>query len=165
MDIPSISTAATSLHLAKQALDAMLGVKEFNSVAPQLADINRQLLDAQQGLFLHSAKMAELQEELLRAKAELGELRKKADERERYSLFQISGGGLVYRFKQVEGRADGIESDGQPPHYLCQPCLDVRNIKVVLQERAVDWHCAECKANFGNGKAYPVPASFTSDFF
>nr|WP_308006548.1 hypothetical protein [Xanthomonas albilineans] len=149
MDFASVSTAFTSLQLAKEALNSILVVRDFNAMAPKIAAINDQLLKAQDGLFTCSTKVSELQEKLLAATAELTELKKKAEQHARYSLFQLSPGIFVYGLKQREdGHEFAVKGNAEPMHYLCQSCLDNRGHRVILQARGKGWVCIGCNAGF-----------------
>lgn len=146
MPVTSLITAATSLKLAKEGLEALIGIRDFNAVAVKIAAVNEQLLKAQDGLFMHTARMAELQQELLTARAELTELKQKASDREKYELFPIREGAFVYRLRQVHEGDQVAPGSSEPMHYLCQGCLSVRGHMIVLQLRGDHLWCDECKA-------------------
>lgn len=148
MDVTSITTAAASLKLAKDLLNATLGIRDFNAVAEKIAQVNDQLLKAQDSLFLHTARMADLQEQLLSARAELAELKGKSEERNKYALVTIGKGNLVYALKQPQQGDSDSPASVEPMHYLCQRCFDSGS-KVVLQPLGAGWHCATCRRSFG----------------
>jgi hypothetical protein len=151
VDISAISAAYSSLKIAKELLNATVGVRDFNITSSRVAAINDQLLKTQDGLFEASERMAKLQQDLFDANAELAELKKKADDHERYALVTIGQRGvMVYRLKdRKQGEQVVVEGDVEPPHYLCQACLDVRGHRVVLQPYGTGFLiCNGCKASF-----------------
>lgn len=155
MDIGSISTAYTSLQLAREAITAALGMKTFNDAAGRITEAREQLLKAQDGLFIYSAKLAELQEKLRVAESELTEMKRMKLERDQYTLVQITDGIWAYRSKAVsEAGKNGLDSE-QPPHYICQGCFD-QGKKFVLQLVGASWQCPGCKTFFSTGE----PISF-----
>lgn len=156
MDIVSLTTAMNSLKLAKDAVNAALSVRDFNAVATTLSGVNDQLLKAQDGLFIYSARLSELQEELSRAKDELRELKRVQAEHDKYTLFQISDGVFVYKSKAVPETIEGGSGSVEPGHYVCQRCFDQRPpIKVVLQQSGIYGQitidCSNCGGKYATG--------------
>ncbi|UXA66043.1 hypothetical protein [Xanthomonas prunicola] len=132
MDIPSLTTAMASLKFAKDAVETALSVRDFNSAAAALAGVNDQLLKAQEGLFVYSARLAELQDKLGQCQEELRQLKRVQSERDQYSLFQVADGIWVYRSNMAAQPDEGRTQFTETAHYLCQPCFD-KNVKSVLQ--------------------------------
>ena len=134
MDASQIGIVVTSLNAAKDIAKAMMGIRDFNLVAGELAALNEQLLKAQNALLAHSAAMFELQSKHFETCEELRKLKEAASERSRYALVRIgSSGHLAYRMDIApqEGAA-GEPSATQASHYICQACYD-NGRKVVLQ--------------------------------
>ncbi|MGX9958556.1 hypothetical protein ACW0US_07220 [Xanthomonas euvesicatoria] len=169
MDFSSVGTAFTSLQIAKEGLNSILGIRDFNAIAPQIATINDQLLKAQDGLFMYAAKVADLQEKLLAATAELSELKKKAEERERYALVELSSGIFVYRLKDGDDRHNvPVEGNAEPVHYLCQKCFH-EGTKSILQQNAglgrITIDCFTCGAKYFTGHSRALAAqTFSAEF-
>ncbi|AJQ88075.1 hypothetical protein [Xanthomonas oryzae] len=169
MDFSSVGTALTSLQLAKEALNSILGIRDFNALAPKIAAINDQLLKAQDGLSMYAAKVADLQEKLLAATAELAQLKEKADERERYTLVELSSGIFVYRLKDGDDRHNvPVEGNAEPFHYLCQKCFH-EGTKSILQQSAgvtkITLDCFNCGAKYFTGHSRALdPLVFSSEF-
>lgn len=154
MDFSLISGALASLSgtlgLAKTALE----VRDFNSAGAAIAETTQKLIDLQTQVITLQSSFLQLQQDHAAVTKEASELKEHRADRERYSLFQIKPGNLVYRLNVVP-HGEGASDEGfvDPPHYLCQPCMDVRRVKVVLNERALSWLCPECKATVSNGKS------------
>lgn len=151
MDYALISTAFTALSHAKQLGEAMVGVRDFNKVASTVADINGQLLKAQESLFTHNAQLGELQAKYYEACEELRKLKETLAERGRYQLFQLSPGVFVYR---------ASEAPSELQHFLCQPCFDSGK-KAVLQKNrkygTITIDCPLCKQEFRTGEVVERP--------
>lgn len=154
-----VSAIGTALGMAKTALE----VRDFTASAAAISEVSQKLIDLQSQLFSAQAALFELHQEKVSLTQRIRELEEHRSDRERYSLFEVTPGGFVYRL-DVAPETTGARHPGgmQPPHYLCQPCLDVRGHKVVLNERSTIWYCPECKAGVDNGKTvnvdfYPGP--------
>ncbi|WP_422346957.1 hypothetical protein [Stenotrophomonas sp. DR009] len=156
-DLGSITTAVGSVGTAIGMAKTALEVRDFNASAAAISDASQKVINLQTQLLSTLGTLFELQQEKMSLAQRVRELEEHRSDRERYSLFEITPGGFVYRFN-VSPETAGASNPGgmQPPHYLCQPCLDVRGHKVVLNERAVIWHCPECRAAVDNGKTIDV---------
>src|SRR5579875_3881677 len=137
----------------------MIGIRDFNQVAGTVAQINEQLLKAQDSLFVHSANLRELQERYFEAREKISAMEKLIAERGRYSLFEISKGIFVYRAHAVEHVAhDGNPVPPEPAHYVCQRCFD-SGVKVVLQRSTfyglVNLVCSSCKTEYATDERVP----------
>jgi hypothetical protein len=150
MDLALINTAFASLTHIRQLGEAMKDIRDFNLVAAQVAEINSQLLKAQESLFAHSAQMHDLQAKYHGVSEELRKANDALAERGKYQLHELSPGVLVYRC--VEGE--------QPAHHLCQPCFD-KGTKAVLQRHvrwsAVSLDCPICDKQFHTGEHVATP--------
>jgi hypothetical protein len=98
---------------AKAALDIAKGVsslKTETAVNAAIIDIQRHVVEAQQGLSTSLQKIDELEKEIVR-------LKDWSAEKERYELKDTGSGAVAYALKQsVAG--------GQPAHYLCADCFE-----------------------------------------
>lgn len=152
MDVSLISAAATALGVAKDLGKAAIGVRDFNQMATTVAQMNEQLLKAQDALFGHMVDMSKLQQEHAEALDELRAIKKLLAERGRYALFEISEGVFVLRVKPGEHIGhDGNPLPAEPDHYVCQRCFD-KGIKSILvrTESSLDvCHvCHECNVEY-----------------
>lgn len=138
-----VSNIAAAIPLAKGFIDARDGQK----LASVQADLTERLLKAQ----AHIAELLGMLTEKTMMAAELEErlriLERDQLERLRYELAEVSrGGALAYRLKT--GSALKERSD-EPPHFLCQGCLDIRGAKSVLIKGdtmgVAFFTCPECK--------------------
>lgn len=153
MDISLVTGAVTAIKAARQIGSAALKVRDFNQFAGMIAEINEQLLKAQESLFEHNANMMDLQQKFFEACEELRKLQKAAAEHDRYSLHEVSPRVFVYRANAPDGAENAA-----PMHYLCQPCFD-KGIKSVLQNYdqwgTVYLHCTICDAKYDSGIRVP----------
>lgn len=132
MDFGSIATAIASLKSAQELAAATLGVRDFNQSAAALAQINEQLLAAQQGLLSHNAMLLQLQQENFETAKQLRELKESIAKKDSYPLVDIGSGALAYAVNIQTGRESDPEI-AQPQHHLCQVCWDRDGIRSVLQ--------------------------------
>lgn len=149
MDLASISTAVSALKAAKDIGQAAVAFRDFNQAAGAIAQINEQLLKAQDSLFTHNAQLMELQQQHFEAREELRKLKEALAEKARYTLFEISPGEFVYRSDVVPQQGgSGEPGAAQPLHYLCQTCFD-KGSKSVLQKPGDRLYCPLCKTAYG----------------
>lgn len=150
MDISLVTGAVTAIQAARKIGSAALQVRDFNKFAGTIAEINDQLLKAQESLFAHNADMLDLQQKYHEACEELRRLKAVAADREGYVLRELAPGVFAYL---SEGRPE-------PQHYLCQPCFD-KGVKSVLQDRhnagPVYLHCTVCDAKYRTNRSNPYP--------
>jgi hypothetical protein len=152
MDVSLISAAASSIGMAKDLGRALVGLRDFNEVAPAIAELNQKLLDAQESLFKLQAQVMSLQQEHFETTEKLRKATEAITERKRYSLFALSDGIFVYRMNvtPVDGNV-GDPIATEPTHYLCQRCFD-QGTKVVLMKnetsRLISHFCPNCKVSY-----------------
>lgn len=160
MDFGLISSAVSSLVAAKDIGAAMIGVRDGNLVAGTIAQMNEQILKAQEALLTHSLQMSELQQRHFETLEKLRAMEKLVSDRGSYSLAEIQPGSFAYRSNATERLShDGNPVLSEPLHYVCQPCFD-KNIKVVLQKTwfygSAKLVCGECKAELYSGERAPA---------
>lgn len=158
MDITAITSAFGALKAAKDLGTALVELRDFNQLTAVVSELNRKILEAQEGLFLAQAKMLELQSEHLQALEKLRNLEKRAEDRARYALVELDGGAFTYRLKVAQEGKDGAVVDpDEPVHHICQPCMDIRGHKSVLMKGtdtfAISLNCPSCGAKFRTGES------------
>lgn len=159
MDVSDITGAISALTTAKQLAQGALALREFNDSAGAIAQINEQLLKAQERLFAHNAQLMQLQQEHFETSKELGKLKEALAERGRYSLFELSPHIFVYRVNVTPELGGAVDPRGtEPQHYVCQPCFD-KGIKHVLQGLnhfgSLYLVCGGCKSRYFTGEKVP----------
>ena len=164
MDFSSIATAIASLKSAQELAAATLGVRDFNQSAAAIAQINEQLLAAQQGLLAHNTMLLQLQSEHFEATKELRDLKDALSQKAGYELFDLGGGVIVYRANLAPQQAGtGSPSSSQPEHYLCQPCYD-GGTRVVLQPAGDGYlRCTVCRQTYRTSNSRSR-LTFSSEF-
>ncbi len=144
MDFSVVTAAMSALTTAKTLGQTLVGLRDFNESAAVVAQLNGELLRAQESLFSLSGQLNELQQENFRTAQELRDLRERLTDRARYALHDIANGVFVYRSNGLTA-----EGDREPVHYLCQPCFD-KGTKAVLiggisVNRVENHVCPVCK--------------------
>lgn len=177
MALSEIGLLISTLTGAKQLAQAALDLRDFNAQAAAIANINGELLKAQDQLFVHQSQLLQLQEQHFEAREELRKLKEAQSERQRYALFDLGNGQFVYRVNVAPEQSGASEPGGaEPLHYLCQPCFD-GGVKSVLQAVWTGtlmkgqhrcWKCSICGAKRYTGEqkaAVPrAPIRFQSGF-
>lgn len=118
----ALTGAKTLLDMAKAALDA----RDDAKVRQALIDAQGQLLEAMSAALDIKTRASALFEQLEAAKGEVRELKAQIEDRARYALTEIRPGAHAYASKPAQ------EGQGEPAHYLCQPCYD-KGVKSVLR--------------------------------
>ncbi len=147
IDIPVVlSNISTAITLA----GGLIGIRDAQKLAAVQADLTERILKTQ----AHVADLLGVVTEKTMLAAQLQErvreLERQQLERARYELAEVSvGGHLAYRLKPPGALT---ERTGEPPHFLCQPCFDTRDAKVVLNKGdsfgVPHFHCPVCKTTF-----------------
>lgn len=171
MDLSVITTAVGAISAAKELGKAAMGIRDFNEAAPVIAQLNDQLLKAQDALFRHNAELLALQQEQFETAKKLREMEEALAQRGRYSLFELSPGVFVYRVNVTPGGSDVQNPSGtEPMHYVCQPCFD-KGVKAVLARNETHLRvihlCPSCATAFLESKKpqQSVPRRSSSDWY
>lgn len=144
MDFSVVTAAMSSISAAKTMGETLIGVRDFNQTAGIVSELNGELLKAQESLFTLSAQLLEMQQKEARTAQELRDLQESMAERARYSMHQLSQGVFVYRSNGVTA-----EGNGDPVHYLCQPCFDKGTKAVLVYSRVTGHHrCPVCRTDY-----------------
>lgn len=159
MDLSAVSAVVSAISASKELAKAAIGVRDFNEMAPVIAQLNDQLLKAQDAMFKHNAQLMALQQENFEATEELRKMKEALAERGRYSLVELSDRVFVYRVNVSPSSGDmGNPVSTQPIHHLCQPCFD-KGVKSVLQKSsfygAISLECTICDKRYSTGTTEP----------
>ena len=134
MDYSLITGAVASIKAAIDIGSNALAVRDGALVLETVTRMNDQLLKAQQALFAHNAELFGLQQQVFEAHDKLREANELLAQRQNHVLVQTSKGQWAYGVNV--GPQGGTVIDPcppQPPHYVCQPCLDIRRQLAVLR--------------------------------
>lgn len=138
----ALASVQAALILGREAIAARDELKianakqEFAGVA---FDLQNAALDLQQKLIASSEAESTAKRECAELRDQIAKMQRQAAERDRYQLECYSGGTFVLALKA------GHEN-GEPLHYLCQPCMDNAGKKSILQPRGElgNLACPEC---------------------
>lgn len=153
MDFSVVTAAVSSINTAKAIGKSLVELRDFSQTAGIVAQLNGELLKAQESLFTLSAQLNELQQERHEMSQQLRDAQDRLAERGKYSLYEISDRVFVYRFNEApHATNEGSDGNGVPIHYVCQPCFD-KGTKAVLQKCILQWNivalrCPICKQTF-----------------
>lgn len=151
-----IATAFTALNGAFSLWQTAAAARDDAKIANAKQEVTRVLieaqaacLDLQQKLFASSEAERAAKDEARQLREKIGELLRKAEERERYELAKLYINTYVYRLREDA-------QDGQPMHYLCQPCMDNSGKKSVLQGGETALRCPECNQTYRIAEQPPL---------
>ncbi|GAB2887903.1 hypothetical protein GCM10027202_15650 [Microvirgula curvata] len=154
MDIGSISAALAGIKGTVELTSAAIAVRDNAKIADALKGLNDRIIElqnvciqAQEEYSAAKEQVTALKDERRELQAKIAELSQQADDRAHYQIHQLSDGAFVYAFQHA---AD----NGTPMHYLCQPCMDNRGQKAILQREPDGTHlrCPECHNHYLTGK-------------
>ncbi|MFK2876923.1 hypothetical protein [Rhodanobacter hydrolyticus] len=150
----SFTAIAGTLKATQETLRVALESRDLIKNAPLLQQLNA----AQQNVFALNAQLFELQNQYLETAQDLAKLKQSAVERDRYALSEITKGVFALKFRGAPASVDGShEGLAEPEHFICQPCLDGRGQKVVLQRVTDGWgsialKCPSCNTELLTGE-------------
>jgi predicted nuclease with TOPRIM domain len=115
--IIEISSLSTALSHALNAVKNLSEVRDETKLAALEIDLRSTLLDVQEKQLNLIAKFHDAIEENEALKKELDSRKQWENEKQRYTLIEISGGIYVYSLKPESAK-------GEPMHHLCATCFD-----------------------------------------
>ncbi|MEH6510352.1 hypothetical protein [Halopseudomonas aestusnigri] len=145
MDVSSLLASASAVsELAKLLVDERDRHKAAAiklDFTEKLMQVNSQVLEVQNAIISKDRELHALQERIR-------ELEAHEADRLRYQLREVGthGSGFAY---QLRPASELPERTDEPQHFICQPCLDIRQHKAVLvrvRKPAPYWVCPACKA-------------------
>lgn len=138
MDLSLIGAATAALSAARDIGKSAIGIRDFNQVAVAIAQLNDQLLKAQDSLFSHQTQLLTMQQEvfglrdtlrqkesaLVEAQDKIAKLKQKKLELNQHERFLHAGGGWAYR------RKDASPDNEDEPAY-CANCFEQEQLSVL----------------------------------
>lgn len=125
MDIGSITAAVQSLKAAGDIATGLLRLHTAAEIQPKIAELNRQIIDAQHQVFAANAAQTELLKQIQELERQIGRMQDWEAQKQRYGLAAPFAGCMVYALKKEK-------CEGEPPHYLCVACYQ-KGEKSILQ--------------------------------
>lgn len=138
MDLSLIGAATAALSAARDIGKSAIGIRDFNQVAAAIAQVNEQLLKAQDSLFTHQSQLLTMQQELfvlkealrqkesalIEAQEEISKLKQKKLDLDQYERFLHVGGGWAYHRK-------GASPDNEDEPTYCANCFEQEKLSVL----------------------------------
>ncbi|WP_127837612.1 hypothetical protein [Burkholderia gladioli] len=141
----TIAALKNTIDLAKGAIaarDEMKLAEMQQSINDRVIDVQNAALALQEKQSAARDEIDELKEQLRAATARTADLERAVAERMAYKLYAVSRGAFAYR----------SEIEGEPEHFICQPCYDgPERRKTVLkffdrtQYASAHFTCPTCK--------------------
>jgi len=157
MDLSQIASVVIPGLNALNAARAALEVRDYVATATAIADATAKLLDAQERLATQITEIDNLRTELRQVKEELAELKRLRLQREKYAPFALASEAVVFRLKPPAKLGEIGVDPSEPPHYVCQNCLDNRGVLAILIPRhGISLDCPACSTS--------VPVQRVGDF-
>lgn len=159
MDVGSISAAISATSTAFEMISINLAAHDDAKITAVIKGLEELMTEVNNALFELAMKNLSAAEEIQVLKARNHELEINVmnleqwiRERTQYRLSELSKGVFAYAYQSTP-------PDDTPPHYLCQPCMDNKAKKAVLQraERgdSVYLTCPECHNDYPSGEVPP----------
>lgn len=138
-----VSAGLQSLDFMLKSLKALVGIRDEARLNAAVIDLQRQAIELQGHIRAADAENFTLLQRVRALEAEIGSLKDRSAELERYELKNIGGGASAYMLKPA---MRGTE----PPVWLCPACY-VNGKKAILQRTMQTGHghlytCGGCGA-------------------
>lgn len=140
-----IAGAFGTLKTASEITQGLLALKTDAAVSTKAVELNQVIFEMQQQLFAAQTDYAAVLSRIRDLEAEIAQFKDWEQEKQRYELYELTIGTLVYRIKpSMQG--------SEPVHHLCPNCYE-QGIKSILQYSAIknlhsSYSCPRCKASF-----------------
>lgn len=85
------------------------------------------------------------------------ELEAEQSEKQRYRLAKLGAVGDFFAY-ELRPAAELVERSDEPPHFICQPCFDIRKQKSILRIQGINCTCGSCNAKVQVEFAKPIAA-------
>jgi hypothetical protein len=156
--IATISSALGSLKTALELAKTAVAVRDDNKIAEATQLLNDRIIDVQNAALHLQEKLSTQREDIEALKdekrelsAKIAELEQRKAERGQYKLHELSPN--VFVLASIE-----TGQGGTPAHYLCQPCMDNKAQKVILQAHSSHGKryakCTVCGVPYFTGETY-----------
>ncbi|MGO3712864.1 MULTISPECIES: hypothetical protein [Alcaligenes] len=154
MDVMSyltgITHAVSAYKTAVQTLDDAKITAATHELTVQLTHFGAEVLSMQKDGVQATERERELLTRIHRLEDQVQELEKLRADRDRYKLVELSADVFTLALKEEHSGDD-------PPHHLCQPCMDNRGKKAALQRTvegfSIKLACPECGYKYPTGRS------------
>lgn len=147
--IDIIAGITGSLNAAKTIAGGLIELRDANKLAAVQSDLTHRILQAQAQLGEVLAAIIEKDARVAGLQERVRELERKQLERDRYELCKLSADGDSFAYR-LKAPSEPNQVQGEIAHFACQPCMDVRGVKSVLQGvefyGRTQWRCSVCNA-------------------
>jgi hypothetical protein len=126
----TLGTLKTAYDLAKD----LVNLHDATVRQGKVAELQRQILDAQQSAIDANQERATLMETISQLKGKVAQLEAWNTEKNRYRKVEVAPGVIAYALKQDEDR--------EPAHYACTDCYSDNRISILKPET---WDPGRCK--------------------
>jgi len=160
MVIATISATLTSLKTTVELARTAVAMRDDVKLAEATQALNDRIIDVQNAALQLQEKQSAardeieaLKDEARQLRTQIAELEQKRNERSRYRLHEFpEEGTFVLALDESVRGAD-------PAHYVCQPCMDNKAQKNVLQRSSeygrVLLQCPGCEKKYYTGESVP----------
>lgn len=149
MDITLIQGTISGLKAASDIAKGFMELKSLAEVQGKVIELQSAILHAQSSALSANADQAQMAEEIRQLKLELEKAKGWEAERQRYALYAIANGGVLYALKFDQARP------GEPAHFLCTNCFEQGRKSIVNstpdKEGWTGWNCPVCKSRVPTG--------------
>ncbi|THJ52574.1 SlyX family protein [Burkholderia sp. LS-044] len=156
MPIMTITAAIAGLKNTIDIAKAAVAARDELKLAEMQQSINDRVIDVQNAALALQEKQSAARDEIDRLKdelretaAKLAEVEKKRTDRAQYVLHELTTGVFVLASTMSD-------ATGHPAHFICQPCMDNKAHKAVLQQTGtlgtIKLKCPECSTEYRTGE-------------
>lgn len=138
-----VSSLVASIAGAAQLTKLLVDERDRQKTAAIQIDLSNKIAEAQIQLTQVLSSIIEKDGLIQTLSERVRELEADQNERSRYQLRKLGTIGDFFAY-QLRPAAELSERSDEPPHFLCQPCLDIRKHKSVLRLTEYTAKCNAC---------------------
>lgn len=138
-----VSALVTSITGAAQLTRLLVDERDRQKSAAIQIDLTNKITEAQIQLTQVLGAIIEKDGLIQSLSERVRQLEANQDERARYQLCKVGTVGDFFAY-QLRTAAELSERGDEPPHLLCQPCLDIRQYKSILRNTGIYCICDTC---------------------
>lgn len=139
-----VSALVSSITGAAQLTRLLVDERDRQKTATIQIDLTNKIAEAQIQLMQVLGTIIEKDGLIQTLSERVRKLEADQNEQARYQLRKVGTVGDFFAY-ELRVAAELSERSDEPPHFLCQPCLDIRKDKSILRTSGIYCFCDTCK--------------------
>lgn len=136
IEASAISAAFTSLKTIKDMAEAMITLRDAQTMQPKFLELNAKIAEAQEAIFSVNNERAALIERIHDFEKEIADIKAWDAEKSRYELKKISEYTAIFAYSLKQE-----EQTTEPAHHICANCYEHRQKSILQFEKRYPGAC------------------------